>query len=108
MQAEYNRLISAGGLEGGYALCAAASVKEYEQWRIINNRFPYDRVATVSHMIVPKRHTTESGLTPDEQAEFTRIKDEYLHQEYDFFIEAAHHKKTIPAHLHIHLIVSKE
>jgi hypothetical protein len=108
MQAEYDRYIATGGLKGECKLCQAQSVKEFQLWRVINNKFPYDRVASVSHMIIPTRHASEKEVTAEEWAELTTIKDEYVHPTYDFLIEAAHHKKSIPGHYHIHLIVGIE
>lgn len=108
MQATYDAFIAAGELERRCGLCEAESLKEFGLWRVIDNRFPYDRVASVSHMIVPKRHVGEKGVTAEEWAELMTIKDEYLHEAYEFFIEATHKKKSIPGHYHIHLIVAKD
>lgn len=105
-QQAYDDFMKAGGLEGQCALCEAPAVKEFTLWKIVENRFPYDRVATTSHMIVPKRHANDEEITGDEWIEFQKIKKEYLTPTYDFFIEAAHHKKSIPAHFHLHLIVA--
>ena len=33
----------------------APSIEEFNHWRIINNDFPYDNVASVHHMLIPKR-----------------------------------------------------
>jgi diadenosine tetraphosphate (Ap4A) HIT family hydrolase len=107
-QDHYLKLIDEGILNGSCVLCTKPAIKEFEYWKILPNDFPYDRIAKVHHMIVPKRHTTEPELTADEINELNKIKQEYLFHEYDYVMEAAHRKKSIPAHFHLHLIVVKD
>lgn len=107
-EAKYNAYRAAGNLDKGCALCAREPVQEFELWRIIENRFPYDRVAKEHYMVIPKRHVTETGLSLSEKKELARIKKEYFHKNYDFVIEAMEKRKSIPGHFHLHLIVSKD
>jgi diadenosine tetraphosphate (Ap4A) HIT family hydrolase len=88
-------------------LCDAKSLKEYRYWKIIENQYPYDEVATTSHMVVPKRHLKESGLTWREMSEFEKIKTD-MHSGYDMIIENTHKRKSIPEHYHLHLLNLKE
>lgn len=89
-------------------LCEESAIKDFVHWRIITNNFPYDNVAEVHHMIVPRRHVTETELTAEEMQELLAIKHDFInHQEYDWIIEATTKKKSIPAHFHLHLIVGK-
>lgn len=104
-EAAYTKVKQEGHLENGCALCAAPSVKEFGEWRIVENEFPYDLVADVHHMILPKRHAAE--LSESEQAEFARIKEEYLQSIYEFFIEPVKRRRSIPGHWHLHLITAK-
>jgi len=106
--ARYKAYIKNGGLEGGCRICEETTLKEFQGWKIIKNNFPYDKIAATHNMIVSKRHADEHGLSTDEWSELTKIKNEYLHKEYDYFIEATHRKKSIPAHFHLHLIVAKD
>ena len=101
----YHDLIAQGLLEKGCALCAAPALKEFVFWRIINNEFPYDRVAKVHHMIIPKRHIQELELTEEERAEYKEIKKTDINENYEYIVEAVDRKKTIPAHFHLHLVV---
>lgn len=91
---------------GGCALCdEREGVHEFEHWRIIENLYPYDRVARVHHMLVSKRHASDTELTEEEWAEFRSIKGGYLQTEYEFIIEPTLKMKSIPAHSHIHMII---
>ena len=89
-------------------LCERESIHEFKYWKIIQNNFPYDKIAKVHHMIVPFRHVKENDLTGDELVEFNEIKQKYLYKEYEYLIEASMKKKSIPEHFHLHLIVSKD
>ena len=60
------------------ALCEGEPLKEFVHWKIMNNKFPYDRLATEHHMLLPKRHSTEPDLTQEEIDEFQEIKHEAL------------------------------
>lgn len=91
----------------GCVLCAREAVREFSWWKIIVNKFPYDRVASVHDMLVPKRHVTEDELSEDEKRELREIKRTELH-DYQFIIEPTPNVKSIPAHFHLHLIVSKD
>lgn len=104
----YKQAIAEGALNGPCVLCAKKPLQEFELWKIVQNDFPYDLIAKTHHMIVPKRHATEKELTPEEWSEFSKIKDEYLHPNYEYLMEAAHKMKSVPAHFHWHLIVPKD
>jgi len=98
-----------GGLEGGCALCEVDSVKDFEYWRIIENEFPYDRIAESHDMLVPKRHIKEPEFNEDEKKELLEIKSgEYVSKNYHFIIEATKGIQSIPAHFHLHLTKIKE
>ncbi|OGG41758.1 hypothetical protein A2837_00895 [Candidatus Kaiserbacteria bacterium RIFCSPHIGHO2_01_FULL_46_22] len=87
-------------------LCNKSALQDFKYWRITKNDFPYDRIAKVHDMIIPLRHTNEAGLTADETAELLMIKQQYL-QDYEYIIEAAETRRSIPEHFHLHLIQSK-
>jgi hypothetical protein len=103
----YNDYKLAGGLTGTCKLCTAPHLKTFDHWTIIENRFPYDRIASRHEMIISKRCIKEQEITEEEWAEFRKIKEEYIHKNYDFIMEATYVKKTIPGHFHLHLIVVK-
>lgn len=91
----------------GCVLCEREARKEFTWWKIIVNKFPYDRIASVHDMLVPKRHATEDELTEDEKCELREIKRTEIH-DYQFIIEPTPHVKSIPTHFHLHLIVGKD
>jgi hypothetical protein len=96
-----------GHLKNGCVLCKESSLKEFTYWRLIDNKFPYDRVSTVHHMIIPKRHVIETELTESEKDELIALKHDQLNQDYVYIIEALPGMKSIPEHFHLHLIVTK-
>ncbi len=88
-------------------LCSKTSIIEFNYWRIVNNNFPYDLIAEVHHMILPKQHMKEEGLSLEEYRELINIKDNYLNENYTHIIEALPKTKSIPEHFHLHLIKEK-
>ena len=104
----YEKFKKDGFLADGCNLCKETkSIKEFKYWRIINNMFPYDRVAKTSHIIIPKRHVSYEKLNKIEKKEFELIKLRYINKKYHFTMEAMKNRMSIPAHFHIHLIVLK-
>lgn len=88
-------------------MCERKSEKSFKFWKIIKNKFPYDKVAEEHLMLVPIRHVVESELNKNELKEFGKIKNSILKvKKYDFIMEAVKWK-TIPSHFHLHLIVLK-
>ena len=102
---EYSAALPAGP---ACLLCEKPSLKEFTHWRIVENIFPYDLVAKVSHMIIPSQHKTESDLTDVEEQEFKDIKINYLQNQYDYILENTHKNKSLPHHFHLHILVGKD
>lgn len=84
-------------------------IKEFKYWVIIENEFPYDAIATTSHMISTKREVRLDWnlLNDDEIKEFEDIKENYLHDNYDVLWENLPKGQSIPGHFHLHLLVLK-
>lgn len=85
-------------------------IKEYTHWYIIKNNFPYDNVAEVHDMLVPKRIFKDlTGASPEELTEYNQIMKE-LHAEgyYDSFQNNFEKDRSVLRHLHIHLLVWKQ
>ncbi|MBI2889033.1 MAG: hypothetical protein HYY10_03880 [Candidatus Liptonbacteria bacterium] len=97
-----------GELENDCKLCGKPPRQTFQHWKIVQNDFPYDKIASVHHMIVPLRHMSESELSPEETEELRELKSSYLNEHYEFIIEPVQRKKTIPNHFHLHLIVAKD
>jgi len=82
----------------------APVLKSFKYWNIINNDFPYDNIAEVHHLLVPKRHVDEEGdLESDEYIELLSIKKN-LGTDYDSIIENLPSVRSIQGHYHLHLI----
>jgi diadenosine tetraphosphate (Ap4A) HIT family hydrolase len=100
--------ISEGILLHGCRLCQMKAIKEYKHWKILENEYPWDLIAKINHMIVPKRHVKYERLNQAEKKEFDLIKKNYLEKKYTLLIEVADKDKSIPSHFHIHLIIIKD
>lgn len=109
---KYRKLIAAGLLTNhGCQLCRKVgkeAIKNYKYWSVVKNDFPWDRIAKVHHMIIPKRHVTEDKLTKAELKEYFQIKKNYLLKTYENISESTHKTRTIPSHFHLQLIVIKD
>ena len=103
---KYEERIKAGTLPKCF-FCSAKSLKEYKYWKVVENEFPYDEIASESHIISPRRHVTETGLTKKEIEEYKKIKME-LNEKYDITVENSPKLKSIPMHYHLHLLILKE
>jgi len=89
-------------------LCSAKIIKEFAGWKIVENEYPYDRMADTHHMVTLKRHTAEAALTPHEKMEYERDIKPYLHRNYDMIFENTVRAKSIPGHHHLHMITLKQ
>jgi hypothetical protein len=92
----------------GCELCSKPALKEFNYWKIVENNFPYDRIADMHHMIISKRHVTEFELHEQELVELREIKEHTLYKDYEYILEASPKQKSIPEHFHLHLVVIKE
>ena len=107
----YKKHIADGFLADGCSLCKKNKkelIKEFKHWKIVNNIFPWDRIAKTSHMVIPKRHVKGINLTMTEIKELESIKSGYINEKYQIIVESTHKNKSIPEHFHLHLIVTKD
>ena len=105
---KYLNYLKTGVKPGFCPLCdKAPAIKKFNYWKISENSYPYDKIAKVHHMAIPMRHVSEEDLNAKEVAELRKIRESYMHEEYDWIIEAANRRKSIPDHFHLHLIVAK-
>lgn len=108
-EAKYDAVKASGEMDGACPLCdERETLKAFTYWRVVENLFPYDRVAKTHHMVVLLRHAPLEELTAEEKQEFEKIKNEYIHEHYEFFIEPSPKKRSIPAHCHFHMITVKD
>jgi len=88
-------------------LCAKPALKTFRLWKLVENSFPYDRIAATHHMIVPIRHAWEREVTQEEWLEYAELKKGFMNDDYDAMMERTHRTKTVPGHFHVHLLVIK-
>lgn len=98
-----------GQIKGSFLDGSHRIIKEFNHWAIIENEFPYDAIASTSHMIVTKRFVAFDWrlLTPEEEKEINSLKETYLSEHYEVVWENLPKGQTIPTHFHLHLLVLK-
>lgn len=85
-------------------LAEEPSIKEWQHWRLIANRFPYDIAYKQHDMLLPIREVGAwHNLTADEQAEFWLIIDSYVEPQYDLWFVNTNKRRSILTHFHVHL-----
>jgi diadenosine tetraphosphate (Ap4A) HIT family hydrolase len=105
----YVAVIESGHLTSGCPLCKSKTLAEFTYWRLVENDFPYDRVAEVHHMIIPMRHTSGEDLSGEEESELSHLlKTDLNTRGYNYFMQSLPSNMSIPAHLHYHLIKAKQ
>lgn len=88
-------------LNGGTKpLLEEPAIKEWEHWRLIDNRYPYDAVFSKHHMLVPLNGADFTS------PELWGILGE-LENDYDFWFVNFAHRQSIKNLLHIHLVTHK-
>ncbi len=108
MLAKYLARLAVIAGEPDCKLCALPIIESFTHWNIVPNEYPYDLIASVHHMVLPKRHCTAEELTDEELSELYQIKRGYINEHYDFINENVTHTSSIPAHHHLHLIVVRD
>ena len=84
-------------------------IKDFTHWKIVENKFPYDAIFSLHHMIVSKRIFVDmADATDAERAELEIIlKDLATEAMYDGTLENFPKGRSKPKHYHIHLFVWK-
>ncbi len=93
--------------EGNCPLCDESALQLFKYWKIVNNEYPYDLIASVHHMVTPLRHVQEGDLLLEELDELRSLKEGIINSDYDIIMEPTIKGKSIPGHFHLHLIVLK-
>lgn len=81
------------------------TLKIFNHWRIIDNRFPYDVAFSTHHLLVPKRTSVAQrwDLNDEERKEFEAILRDYIYQEYDLWFENCPKRRSVGGYYHIHI-----
>ena len=83
----YMAKINSGHLQDGCRLCDESALQTFSHWKIIDNEFPYDRVAKLHHMIIPIRHTDGNDISDVERLELETLKQTVLNEKYNYFFQ---------------------
>ncbi len=92
----------------GCPLCEEVTLQEFEHWRLVANEYPYDRIAEIHHMLIPKAHVDQVGVSSLAWQEYAALKETFISENYGYILETTHKNKSVPRHFHVHLIVVKE
>lgn len=98
--------IAAGDDLAAFKLEDEIMVREFEHWLIIENRFPYDNMTSVNHMLIPRRNFGDYiDATEAEREEHENIR-KLLSEEryYDAIVENFPRSKSVHQHVHLHLV----
>lgn len=81
-------------------------IREYNHWFICENQYPYDQIATVHHMLVPRAHVQfEEKLEREVHHELFKIFWQLdSKSEYDAIMRNFVKAQSHTAHLHYHLL----
>ena len=81
-------------------------VREFDHWLIIENRFPYDNMTSVNHMLIPRRDFADlSEATGEEMVEHEAIRNALVTERYyDALVENFPRSKSVTRHVHLHLV----
>jgi len=88
---------------------AMVVITEFAHWRLIHNNYPYDEVAEIHHMLVPKDHVSfDDGVTVEAKEELMLINEEFeKNGKYDCIMQNYPIGQSQPQHLHYHLLTWK-
>jgi diadenosine tetraphosphate (Ap4A) HIT family hydrolase len=80
------------------------SLKQWTYWRLINNRYPYDSVFEVHHMLIPSRSvSSDRELTAAEKAELENILHNFVEQNYHIYFVNTRQRRSNHSMYHIHV-----
>jgi diadenosine tetraphosphate (Ap4A) HIT family hydrolase len=87
----------------------ANSIRDFNYWRIIENKFPYDTIAETHHLLVPKRQVKSwLDMNIEELDELDILITHTLPQAYDMILLNFPKAQSVKDWLHFQLIVVKE
>ncbi len=81
-------------------------IREFTSWLIIENRFPYDNMTSVNHMLVPRRSFVDYYAADEaERTEYHEIIQLLVAENYyDALVENFPRSKSVSRHNHVHLV----
>lgn len=88
-------------------MTTAPSLVDFTHWRIIKNNYPYDNIAKVHDMLIPRRKFSTYGcMTKPERVELDVIINVYL-EDYDAVLLNMTKRRSVTDWFHWHLLKFK-
>lgn len=89
-----------------FDLATETIIREFAHWVIIENRFPYDNIARINHLLVSREplvsiHDTSANVRNEYDHILQTLATEEL---YDACIENFPRSASVKKHRHVHLI----
>lgn len=76
-----------------------------QHWRVVENEFPFDKVAQRSWIVMPRRCVALwEKLTGAERSEFQRFRSEAQTYDIDAFLRVTPTNLSLPGHYHEHIL----
>ena len=92
----------------GCRLCAISESADFpplRYWRVCRNQYPYDKVAEISWILMPRRCVSDwNELTTDEQREYREFRLIAGDYGVNIFMWSTPGTQSIPGHFHEHLL----
>jgi diadenosine tetraphosphate (Ap4A) HIT family hydrolase len=82
-------------------------VKEFKFWILVENKFPYNKIAVTHHLLAPKIHIAEFEELKNWQREELKEIIKKIEKNYSYISLNVKKKRTIKDHFHLHLIKIK-
>lgn len=82
-------------------------LKEWKNWFLVDNKYPYDMAFSVHHLLLPIREVPEADLSRDEKEELEEILKE-LSTQYHSRLVNYPSNQSVRYHFHIHLLKFKQ
>ena len=95
-----------GALMDGIDLRTLPKINKTKYWILVENEFPYDKIASKHHLLVPlRKFKYDDEMTAAERDNLFLIKKDFTQEKrYDAILETLGHNRSIPDHYHIHCI----
>lgn len=79
-------------------------VNKWKHWILVENEFPYDKIAEYHCLLVPfRRFAEDEEMHEDERLELSQIKNIFSEtKDFDVILESLRHDRTVPETYHLH------
>lgn len=89
-------------------LLSLKPVRPFHFWLLVENEYPYDKIAEKHHLLVPRENVSDyHQLSWGAKQELTDVRRWANGMRYDVLMENMSHRRTIKQQFHMHLIKYK-